>query len=98
MAKLVKSNEKSTGNDTRFPREKVGSEFMKLLQAMATINMKLNYELGEQLTRIIHTLEIRDSEPDFQDDSQPDVFEDIKTGWDIYDLMESDRCFTRREI
>ena len=67
------------------PKNGINTGFLKLLQTMTAINMKLKYELGEQLTKIIYAMEDADRQAHNPVPSRSAVNEDTCPSWNIYE-------------
>ena len=75
----------------KIPEDKIAPGFMKLLQSMSAIEIKLKYELGQQLTMIIQAMDNANPKPQSQSvtSEQLNVLEDNKAAWAVYDAYRS---------
>ena len=75
----------------KIPTDKVAPGFMKLLQSMSAAEIKLKYELGQQLTMIIQAMDNANPKPQSQavTSEELNVLEDNKAAWAVYDAYRS---------
>ena len=78
-------------DSTNFPTDKVAPGFMKLLQSMSAAEIKLKYELGQQLTMIMQAMDKSNPQPQSQaiTSEELNVLEDNKAAWAVYDAYRS---------
>ena len=75
----------------KIPEDKVAPGFMKLLQSMSAAEIKLKYELGQQLTMIMQAMDKSNPQPQSQaiTSEELNVLEDNKAAWAVYDAYRS---------